>query len=91
VVRASYRAGKDPIWVKLEGIEPTGFEHHFYTQAHKYTGIFWPVDEERAKSLQALRLFSVDKFKAAPTTTLIKSEPVPFQGRDQRPRPLTDQ
>jgi hypothetical protein len=92
VVRASYPRGRQPIWVELDGLRPQGWEHHFYTDACKYTGIFWTVTEEATKDLKGLLLFSVDKFKAARTTTALPgSEPETFQGRDQRPRAASEQ
>jgi hypothetical protein len=41
-----------------------GGEHRVYSDASKYTGIFWPIDEEKAKEL-SLQVISLEAFKQA--------------------------
>ncbi len=36
-----------------------GAEHRFYTEAGKYTGIFWNVSEITAKDMKSLTIYSV--------------------------------
>jgi len=63
VVRIACPKNK-PIWVKVSGgwnIE--GFEHRFYQDADKYTGLFWPVPENAAETLTKLSVISVEAFK----------------------------
>lgn len=62
VIRLSYPRGK-PVQVYLKGPEPKGYEHHYYTQAGKYTAIFWEINEEKARKLEGLNLVSIDKMK----------------------------
>jgi hypothetical protein len=41
-----------------------GHEHRFYTEAGKYTGVFWPVTEAQAKGWEyTLELVSIEEFK----------------------------
>jgi hypothetical protein len=68
VVRLSYPRGK-PVQIFLDGIEAQGFEHHYYTQAGKYTAIFWEMNEDKARKLKGLQLVSLDKFKSDDTRT----------------------
>ncbi len=43
-----------------------GQEHRFYTQAGKYTGLFWPMDLETAKrTLRYLNVISLKGFRQA--------------------------
>jgi hypothetical protein len=37
-----------------------GFEHNFYLEAGRYTGVFWNVSEEQFAGLEKLQLYSVD-------------------------------
>jgi hypothetical protein len=80
-----------PVWVRLEGIEPTGHEHRFYTEAGKYTGIFWPVTEQKAKadltglSFMSLKAFKQQAERANYVLTKAVGEP---QASDSRPQPI---
>ena len=46
-----------------ESLGAVGQEHRFYTQAGKYTGIFWNVTKEQAQALKSLTLVSVEAAK----------------------------
>jgi hypothetical protein len=60
VVRLSYPPGGQPFFVQLPGeAGAIGHEHRFYTEAGKYTGIFWNVRKDQADALQRLDLISV--------------------------------
>ncbi len=90
VVRVSYPQGEE-VRLRVEGIAPAGQEHRYYPEAGKYTAIFWPVDEEQARSaLSRINLISIGRFKAAAEKNghFIKmdrlNEPQP---QDPRPRP----
>src|SRR5262249_27529049 len=45
VVRASYPPD-NPMWLQPDGVQAEGWEHHYYAQAGKYTGIFWGVSRD---------------------------------------------
>jgi hypothetical protein len=63
VVRLTYPRGK-PVQIVLDGIEAQGYEHHYYTQAGKYTAIFWEINDEKASKLKGLQLVSLERFKS---------------------------
>src|SRR5262249_37200084 len=50
VVRLSHAPDR-PVWVRLQGLDAAGQEHRFYTEANKYTALFWPVTEEQANKI----------------------------------------
>jgi hypothetical protein len=89
VVRMAYPRNK-PVWAKVSGawtIE--GFEHRFYQDANKYTGLFWPVPPNAAENLTKLSVISVDAFKREAKQrgfTLVQDAKVPEPG-DYRPLP----
>lgn len=90
VVRLSHPAGK-PVWVQLDGLEVQGQEHHFYTQANKYTGIFWAVKKDVAQDkLLALDLFSLDRFKRTPTTSRMELKLDEPPDTRQRPKSVPE-
>lgn len=63
VVRITHAAGS-PVWVRLHGLPHGGEEHHFFTKANKYTGIFWPVTADQANQvLQSIEVISLADFK----------------------------
>lgn len=63
VVRISY-AKNNPVWVRLNGLVLGGEEHHFFTKANKYTGIFWPVTREQANEiLKSIEVISLSDLK----------------------------
>jgi hypothetical protein len=62
VVRLRYpvtEKGK-PFFVQLPDDVADGFEHRFYTEAGKYTGIFWNVSKEKADKLEFIKIYSVE-------------------------------
>jgi hypothetical protein len=54
-----------------------GHEHRFYSEAGKYTGVFWNVTESQANALSSLDLVSVDeaRLKAIEVEVLDLGEP----------------
>jgi hypothetical protein len=61
VVRLRYSPAKEPFFVRFSN-DPDrkiGEEHRFYTNAGKYTGIFWPMTEKEVRNIERLELFSV--------------------------------
>jgi len=90
VVRVKTSAN-NPVYVRLQGITPAGAEHRFYTQAGKYTAIFWPVTrDEMILSLRRIEIVSLAAFKrdAQARNAFIEldslAEP---QATDERPIP----
>ena len=63
VVRLRYPKGK-PFLARLGRIDAPYEEHRLYTDADKYTGIFWPVTEAQAKDF-TLQLISLEAVKRA--------------------------
>jgi hypothetical protein len=84
VVRLSYPRGK-PVQVLLDGIEAQGYEHRYYTQAGKYTALFWNVSDDTARKLKGLQLVSLEKLKSDDARTshieLKIDEPPNAEGR----------
>jgi hypothetical protein len=88
VVRLRYPPGQEPFFVGLPEWEQRGQEHHFYTEAGKYTGIFWPMAKDEVEEhVKRLDLFSVGelKKKALRVEKLSLGEPNP---RFSRPSPV---
>lgn len=93
VVRMSYGLNA-PVWTRLRGLATGGSEHHYFSRANKYTGIFWPVTAEQAqKVLEGIEICSLARFKedAAQRNYYIAMDnlPPPQQG-DSRPMPPVD-
>jgi hypothetical protein len=63
VVRLRHPPGR-PVVTLLAGLTYAGAEHRLYSDANKYTGIFWPMDEAKLKDLQ-LQIVSLEAFKQA--------------------------
>lgn len=87
VVRLRFPAGK-PYFVQLpESLGTVGQEHRFYSQAGKYTGVFWNVTKEQAQALKALTLVSVEgaKKKAISVPKLELGKPEADWGRPLKP------
>jgi hypothetical protein len=73
--QASQKRRQGCLVVRLSSSDPTkrffaqlpddftmqGHEHRFYTEAGKYTGVFWNVSEAQANALNSLELISVDE------------------------------
>ena len=67
-----------------------GEEHRFYTQAGKYTGIFWPVPtgETGSGEVAALDVISVDEFREqARRTGNYVQIPLSYPNDDPAPTP----
>ena len=69
----------------------TGFEHRFYNEAHKYTGLFWPVTSDEVEdSLNRITVYSLNQFKRQAETRKymieLKNLKSPSSG-DVRPQP----
>jgi len=63
VVRIAHPKDK-PVWVKVSGgWDIEGFEHRFYQDANKYTGLFWPAPMNAEESLSQLSIISMEAFK----------------------------
>ncbi len=63
VVRAAYPKDS-PIWARPYGIAFDGWEHRFYEDVGKYTGLFWPVTQTQADTdFRRLGLISVAGFR----------------------------
>ena len=62
VVRLRYPLTENgkPFFVQLPDDVAAGFEHRFYTEAGKYTGIFWNVSKEQADKLEFIKIYSVE-------------------------------
>ncbi len=50
------------IWVQLQGIDPAGEEHLYYSEVGKYTAVFYDVTDAEKKSF-SLNLVPLDAFK----------------------------
>jgi hypothetical protein len=63
VIRLAFPAGHrhlvDP--ASLKGLKVVGYEHRFYTEAGKYTGLFWPVTPPEFQRLTGLGLVDLDR------------------------------
>ena len=59
IVRLRYPPDQGPFFVQLPQGKYDGAEHRFYTEAGKYTGIFWNVSETTVKELKSLTVYSV--------------------------------
>jgi hypothetical protein len=63
VVRLTYPKGKpylvDPGSFKQP--EVPGYEHRLYSQAGKYTGLFWPINESQREKIKRLRIISLER------------------------------
>jgi hypothetical protein len=65
VIRLEFPAGHrclvDP--ASLKGLKVVGYEHRLYSEAGKYTGLFWPVGPTEFKSLAGLGLLDLDRLR----------------------------
>jgi hypothetical protein len=65
VVRLAF-SGDYPCLVdpaSLSGLQIVGHEHRVYSQAGKYTGLFWPVNPPQFQRLAGLGLIALDEFR----------------------------
>jgi hypothetical protein len=69
VVRLHYDM-EGPVWAQLDQLKYDGEEHHFYTNAHKVTAVFYAVTEAQIELGFTLKLVSLDAFKNNKNTTL---------------------
>jgi hypothetical protein len=85
VVRLSFPAGQQPFFARLpDDLVVAGYEHRFYTEAGKYTGIFWDVDENTAKALRYLELISVEQAR----DKAVRYDPINLGKPNNDPAPL---
>jgi hypothetical protein len=96
VVRINTLVGakNTPVWVRTHGLPIRGQEHQYFSQAGKYTAIFWPVTVSQAKEmLRGLEIISVADFKAqaAANNYYLEMDQLhdPTPG-DNRPLPAVD-
>jgi hypothetical protein len=68
IVRLRYPPGK-PFFVRLPEAPQNlvGYEHRFFAQAGRYTGIFWNVSREDVRALRSLEFVSVEAAKRQAT------------------------
>ena len=65
VIRLTHPPGR-PVWARLPGIDAAGFEHRFYAEAGKYTGLFWTKTEDEVKNtVTVIDLIALERFKEA--------------------------
>src|SRR5262249_27009473 len=84
VVRLSYPKGR-PFFADIPNA--IGAEHRFYTDAGKYTGVFFRLTESQAKEqINTINLFSLENFKrkAIHVPGLELGEPNPREARPQQ-------
>jgi hypothetical protein len=63
VVRLRHPPGK-PALAVVEGLDTSGLEHRFYSEANRYTGIFWPVTKGQLEQTNfSVKLISVEACK----------------------------
>jgi hypothetical protein len=89
VVRMRYARGK-PVLVRSPQLSVRGHEHHYYTEANQYTGIFWPVtsaDADRPFTLEVISLAKMKDETAGEGFTTQVELPEP-NDRYKRPQPV---
>ena len=65
VVRLEF-SGNRPCVVdpaSFRGLEITGHEHRVYSQAGKYTGLFWPVNQAQLQRIASFSLIELSEFR----------------------------
>ncbi len=91
VVRLRYPPGKPYIvqlpdeLMKTESGQQAGHEHRIYTEANKYTGIFYGVGAAQLQKLTRLKLISVEGVKLK---AVRPPAPVVVHGEGQPPDPI---
>jgi hypothetical protein len=63
-----------------------GYEHRFYMDAGKYTGIFWNVTPAEAQELPYLQLISLEALRDKARATSVKGLTLPEPGVGRRPQ-----
>ena len=90
VVRLRYPPGKPYIvqlpddLMKTESGQQAGHEHRIYTEANKYTGIFYGVGAAQLQKLTRLKLISVEGVKVK----AVHPAPTAVHGEGQPPDPI---
>jgi hypothetical protein len=95
VVRLRWPAGSQPFFVMLRDKEDRlarGHEHRFYTEAGRYTGVFWDVDKKAADELSGLRIMSVESLTSNPASLKVEGLKVGSEPdiNARRPQKATD-
>jgi len=44
----------------FKGLKTVGYEHRLYNESRKYTGLFWPVNQDELEKLSSLSLISLN-------------------------------
>ncbi len=84
VVRVRHSA-KTPVFVQIDPLPNRGGqEHRFYTDASKYTGVFWPVTKAEAENIRSLSIISVEALKSPKNSIRIELDLRPPDS-DRRP------
>jgi hypothetical protein len=55
-----------------DALKPVGYEHRFYEEAGKYTGVFWGVKEKEVQNLQSLGILSVEDLRRKLSVTKLE-------------------
>jgi hypothetical protein len=85
IVRLRYDPDRGPFFVQPgQGMWRGGQAHRWYDKAGQYTGIFWPVTEERAAELRALHVIDIAGLKKASHSATLKLGP-PGAGQTRPP------
>jgi hypothetical protein len=73
----------------LTGLQVVGYEHRLYSEAGKYTGLFWPVNQPKLEKLRSLSLIAIDAFRnqADNLKCKIDLKLPPPRAEDQIPKP----
>jgi hypothetical protein len=92
VVRLRYPPEKEPFFVRLPNYpdRKIGVEDRFYTNAGKYTGIFWNMSETEVRNIERLELFSIAQLKKA-SRCVEKLELPPPSDRYKRPEAVSSE
>src|SRR5262249_33758702 len=90
VVRLSFPDGTKPFLALPDGVDFVGSEHHVYTEAGKYTGVFWNVSPEKADALPGLILVPVEEFRNGGEGVRTATIELPKPGDRIRPQPASD-
>ena len=57
-------AADKPIWLRPGGISSRHAQHRFYSHAGRYTGVFWPLNEDQVRTnIDAIEVVSVEAFR----------------------------
>jgi hypothetical protein len=93
VVRLAFPRVASPYIVDpagFTGVKVVGYEHRLYSQAGKYTGLFWKVNEDELAKLSSLKLLSLNALRDTAEKQKKRAEvklPEP-RGEDPIPDPV---